>query len=121
MAKRSCDCHAANVGEHRLKPFQISISLHDFFIAGFIAIHIKFQTKHANENNTIGCASAHRRGNISFLSMVRLGADISKTRYPKGSAFGLSGASWPPDGFEIAGCQAFGDSQSMGDGQVQMR
>ena len=49
------------------------------------------------------------------------GADISKTRYPKGSAFGLSGASWPPDGFEIAECQAFGDSQSMGDGQVQMR
>ena len=52
---------------------------------------------------------------------IRLGADISKTRYPKGSAFGLSGASWPPDGFEIAGCQAFGASQSMGDGQVQMR
>ena len=49
------------------------------------------------------------------------GADISKTRYPKGSAFGLSGASWSPDGFEIAGCQAFGGSQSMGDGQVQMR
>ena len=49
------------------------------------------------------------------------GADISKTRYPKGSAFGLSGASWPPDGFEIAECQAFGGSQSMGDGQVQMR
>ena len=47
---------------------ELKIDRRCFFSLYCIAIHREHQTRYAAENNTIGCASAHRRGNICFLS-----------------------------------------------------